>query len=445
MNRIKKLSPLTGALLYFFFLLVFCFHAGFTQSPRTFITVLVAPDHADWTYKKGEKASFTLTVLKDGNALKNCEADVQVGPEKMNATYSKKLQLPDGKITIDGGTMKEPGFLRCIAITTIDGKQYRGLATVGFDPYEIKPTTDMPSDFTTFWDKAKSDLAKIPLDTKLTLMPERCTEKVNTYQFNVQNFRYGARLYGMVCIPKKPGKYPAELVVPGAGIRPLNGYVTAAEKGVITVEMAIHGIPVIMEPGVYTNLADGALNEYFFNNLDDKDHYYFKRVYMGCVRAVDLIYSLPEFDGQNVAVIGGSQGGALSVVTAALDSRVKYLVCLFPALSDMTGYLHNRAGGWPHMFNKENGVYNNTPARIQTSKYYDVVNFAKLLKVPGIYSWGFNDETCPPTTTFSVYNSITAPKELFLARDTGHFGYPEQWELLNNWMFDKILPKEIKK
>lgn len=422
---------------------LFCFLmvTGAAQTPRTYYTVLVAPDHADWTYNTGEKVNFTITVLKDGNPLKNVNVDVQIGPEKMDASFSKKMTLADGKVSVDGGTMKTSGFLRCIATATIDGRQYRGLATAGFNVEDIKPTTEMPEDFVAFWDNARNELAKLPLETKLTLVPDRCTEKVNTYQFNVQNFKPGARLYGMICIPKKPGKYPAQLIVPGAGIRPLNGYVSLAEKGIITVEMAIHGIPVTMDPQVYTNLYDGALKEYYFINLDNKDNYYYKRVYTGCIRAVDLIFSLPEFDGQNVGVFGGSQGGALSVVTAALDKRVKYLVCLFPALSDLTGYLHQRAGGWPHMFNKENSAFNNTAARIQTSKYYDVVNFAKLLKVPGIYSWGFNDETCPPTTMYSVYNVITAPKEILLARDAGHFGYPEQWEYLNNWMLNKLQTK----
>jgi cephalosporin-C deacetylase len=438
-----KSSSLMGGLL----LCLFCLYSGkiLAQPARTLITVVVAPDHADWVYKTGEEVKFSILVLKDGNTLKNCPVDVQVGPEKMGATWSKKLNTADGKIMVAGGTMKTPGFLRCIATVILEGTTYRGLATAGFEPERIRPTTDMPADFSAFWDKAKSDLAKLPLETKLTLVPERCTETVNTFQFSVQNFRPGSRLYGMICIPKKPGKYPAHLIVPGAGIRPLNGYVSLAEKGLITVEMAIHGIPVNMDPMVYNNLYDGALHAYYFSNLDDKDQYYYKRVYMGCVRAVDLIFSLPEFDGQNIGVFGGSQGGALSVVTAALDSRVKYLVCLFPALSDLTGYLHNRAGGWPHMFNKENGVFNNTAARVQTSKYYDVVNFAKQLKVPGIYSWGFNDETCPPTTMHAVYNVITADKELLLFRDSGHFGYPEQWDLLNKWMMDKLLPNAIKK
>jgi cephalosporin-C deacetylase len=437
-----KYSPLTRGLVL---LLCLIGIKSFGQPPRLLVTVLVAPDHADWTYKVGEKVNFNITVLKEGSPLENCKVDVWVGPEKMEATIKKTISLTDGRATMDGGTMQAPGFLRCMVTTTVDGRPYRGLATAGFDIYNIKPTTDMPPDFSAFWDKAKNDLAKIPMDLRLTLLPDRCTEKVNVYEVNVQNFRLGARLYCILSVPKKPGKYPAELIVPGAGVWPLNGYVAQAEKGIITLEMEIHGVPVTMDPILYKNLYDGPLHEYYFSNLDDKDHYYYKRVYMGCVRAIDVISSLDEFDGKNIGVFGGSQGGALSVITAALDSRVKYLVCMFPAMADLTGYLHNRAGGWPHMFSKDY-PFNITESKIQTSKYYDVVNFAKLLKIPGYYSWGFNDETCPPTTTFSVYNSVTASKKLFLARDTGHFGYPEQYDLLNNWMLNNLLSdtKDIK-
>lgn len=111
---------------------------------------------------------------------------------------------------------------------------------------------------------------------------------------------------------------------------------------------------------------------------------------------------------------------------------------MFPALSDLTGYLHNRAGGWPHMFNKANAAFMVTDKKIENSKYYDVVNFARFIKVPGMYSWGYNDETCPPTSTFSVYNVIKAPKDLLLARETGHYTFPEQVEKLNNWLLGKL-------
>ncbi len=59
---------------------------------------------------------------------------------------------------------------------------------------------------------------------------------------------------------------------------------------------------------------------------------------------------LPEFNGTDVAVTGGSQGGALTIVTAGLDNRIKYMAALYPALCDHTGYLNKRAGGWPHYF-----------------------------------------------------------------------------------------------
>jgi cephalosporin-C deacetylase-like acetyl esterase len=177
----------------------------------------------------------------------------------------------------------------------------------------------------------------------------------------------------------------------------------------------------------------GALNSYYIYNIDNKDRYYYKRVYLGCVRAVDFIFSLPEFDGSNIGVLGGSQGGALAIVTAGLDSRIKSLVSIFPALCDLTGYLNGRAGGWPHVFNDPT---HNTPAKVETSKYYDVVNFARQVKAPGFYSWGYNDEVCPPTSMYAAYNVIQAPRTLFLAEETGHWFYPEQLEKAVNWMFE---------
>jgi len=278
----------------------------------------------------------------------------------------------------------------------------------------------------------------VPMDAKMTLLPERCTEKVNVYHVNLQNFRTSARLYGILCMPKKEGKYPALLLVPGAGVRPYAGNIALAERGVITFEIGIHGIPVTMEPYVYTDLGAGVLNGYSNYNMDNRDRYYYKRVYVGCVRANDFLTSLPQYDGKNLGVAGGSQGGALSIVTAALDPRVKYLAAYYPALSDVTGYLNGRAGGWPHMFDKNNLPFNDLKEKKETMKYYDVVNFARQLKVPGFYSWGFNDETCPPTSMYAAYNVISAPKELYLALDTGHWTYPEQRDRFNNWIVEHL-------
>ena len=424
--------------VYIILLLTCLTQFGYAQLPAQLIKVIVAPDRTDWVYKTGENVKFSITVLQNGNAVKNAVVKYEIGPEKMEPTKKDSLIIPGGTLITDGGTMKEPGFLRCVATVMVNDKTYRGLGTAAFSPQSIQPAISNPADFLSFWEQAKNDLAKIPLDARMTLMPERCTENVNVYHVNLQNFRMGARLYGILCVPKKDGKYPAILRVPGAGVRPYTGDIVTAERGFITFEIGIHGVPVNMDISVYNNLGAGALAGYPNINLDDKDRYYYKRVYLGCVRANDFLIKLTQYDGTNLGVTGGSQGGALSIITAALDSRVKFLAAFYPALSDLTGYLKGRAGGWPHLFDKNNLAFNNRKEKIETAGYYDVVNFARQLKVPGMYSWGFNDETCPPTSMYAAYNVITAPKELFLAQETGHWTYPEQTEKLSNWLMWKL-------
>lgn len=116
--------------------------------------------------------------------------------------------------------------------------------------------------------------------------------------------------------------------LPGAGVRPYEGHIAEAEKGYITLDIGIHGIPVTMPASVYHNLLSGSLDKYWNFNWEDRDMVYYKRVYLGCIRMVDYIYSMQEFNG-DLIVYGGSQGGALSLITAALDNRVTGCVVFF--------------------------------------------------------------------------------------------------------------------
>lgn len=404
------------------------------QPVQTMVQVIVAPDHADWAYKLGEKAKFSIAVLRWGNPLRNVSVRYEVMPEKMEPVKTGTLELKESRAAVDGGTMKSPGFLQCWARVTVDGKEYSGFGTAAFEPDKIQPTTDMPKDFVEFWEKAKAETAGIPMDPRMSLLPERCTETIDVYHISFQHYREKSRIYGILCLPRKEGKYPALLRVPGAGVRGYAGDIQTAQKGIITLQIGVNGLPVTMDPGVYWDLYYGGLNEYWLHDLDNKDRYYYRRVYTACVRAVDFIFSLPKFDGSKIAVAGGSQGGALSIITAVLDPRIKWLACYYPALCDLTGYLHGRAGGWPHMFDKANAPFHAKKDKIETSKYYDVVNFARLLKIPGYYTWGFNDVTCPPTSIYAAYNVIRAPKKLLLAQDTGHWTYPEQAENVDGWL-----------
>ena len=397
------------------------------QPARKLIDVVVSPDRTDWKYKAKEEVTFTVQVFRNENLLEDVVVDYELGPEYFTVKTEKDVLLKNGKTTLKA-SLKEPGFLRCKVIAKVEGRNYEGMATVAVDEERIQPTTEDPKDFDSFWNQAIADARKIPLDPKMVLMPERCTSTQNVYHISFQNERYGSRMYGILVVPKKDGKYPAILQVPGAGIRPYGGINLGDD--VITLEIGIHGIPVNLPQEVYNNLASGALNGYPGINKNDRDAHYYKRVYLGCVKAVDFIYSLPEFDGSTVGVTGGSQGGALSIVTAGLEPRIKFLAALYPALCDYAGYLHNRAGGWPHYYrNAQPG-----PNEVETLAYFDVVNFARRVNAPGWYSWGYNDVTCPPTSMYSAYNVIPGAKELHLYLETGHWTYPEQDAARLQWL-----------
>jgi cephalosporin-C deacetylase-like acetyl esterase len=434
----QKNQPMKKQLCFILFLFLFLpFELAVSQPAEQPVKVMVSPNHSDWKYALGDSANFTVTVLQYSVPVHHVKVTYEVGLEKMKPTVKKTVTLEDGKLYVQGGTLQQPGFLRCIVTAEVDGKQYRNLATVGFDVLNIAPTVEKPADFDSFWKNAMSELSNIPLDAKMVLLPEKCSALSNVFQVNIQNYG-NSRLYGILTIPKKEGKYPVVLKVPGAGVWPSSPDLQMADKGFIVLDIGIHGIPATLDTAIYNNLYAGALKNYQFMNADNKDRFYYKRVYLGCVRANDFLTSLPEYDGFHLGVTGGSQGGALSFVTASLDKRVKYLSLFCPALCDLTGYLKARAGGWPHFFSEANLQYFNKPEVINTLSYYDAVNFAKNLTVEGFYSWGYNDETCPPTTMYSAYNSINAPKTLSLYLDTGHWAYPDQRVKIIDWLLKKL-------
>ncbi|MBA4137713.1 MAG: acetylxylan esterase [Opitutus sp.] len=408
------------------------------------VQVRVKPDRSGWTYQTGEPVRFTIQVTADSEPLTGAMITYKVGPEMLPAA-EQSVPLPAEGLLVEGGTLREPGFIRCIATVTLGDRTYRGLASAGFSPEKIQSTQTEPDDFDAFWQAGKNELAKIPLEARRTLIPEAGTDVIDVYHVSFRTFSaspvrpgIAPRIYGILCVPKAPGRYPAILQVPGAGVRPYTGLKELAARGAITLQIGIHGIPVNLPTETYDQLGAGALSGYPSFNLDNRVTYYYRRVYLGCVRANDYLVSLPEFDGQNLLVTGGSQGGQLSIVTAALDPRVRALAAFYPAYCDVTGYLHGRAGGWPHLTrpDAESGAVSDhaTPNKIAVTGYYDAVNFARRLKVPSHFAWGYNDEICPPTSMYAAYNVITAPKHLLLALETGHTTLPEENEATNAWI-----------
>lgn len=388
---------------------------------------LTVPDHADWLYQTGENAKVEVSFCKYG-IPRDGELKYSIGNDMLQPDKHGSVKLKNGRAVINMGTKKTPGFRDMKLSVSLDGKTYEHHIKVGFSVDKIKPYTQEPQDFRSFWQKNVEELKQVPMSYTKELYKDYCTDKIDCYLVKLQIDKMGHSMYGFLFYPKNalPGKHPVVLCPPGAGIKTIkdpmrNKYY--AENGFVRFEVEIHGLDPRISSETFGEISR-AFNDrnggYLANGLENKDIYYMKHVYVGLVRCIDFLTSLPEWDGKNVAVQGGSQGGALAIIAAGLDSRVTQCVANHPALSDMAGYAaKGGTGGYPH-FCRQPQILSNKDC-LNTLAYFDVVNFARYVKAPTYLTWGYNDVTCPPTTSYAVWNTLKCTKESLLTPINEHW------------------------
>lgn len=388
---------------------------------------LTVPDHADWLYQTGENAKVEVSFCKYG-IPRDGELKYSIGNDMLQPDKHGSVKLKNGRAVINMGTKKTPGFRDMKLSVSLDGKTYEHHIKVGFSVDKIKPYTQEPQDFRSFWQKNVEELKQVPMSYTKELYKDYCTDKIDCYLVKLQIDNMGHSMYGFLFYPKnaQPGKHPVVLCPPGAGIKTIkdpmrNKYY--AENGFVRFEVEIHGLDPRISSETFGEISR-AFNDrnggYLANGLENKDIYYMKHVYVGLVRCVDFLTSLPEWDGKNVAVQGGSQGGALAIIAAGLDSRVTQCVANHPALSDMAGYAaKGGTGGYPH-FCRQPQILSNKDC-LNNLAYFDVVNFARYVKAPTYLTWGYNDVTCPPTTSYAVWNTLKCTKESLLTPINEHW------------------------
>lgn len=396
------------------------------------VEIIITPDHPDWVYSVGETPQMDVTVLRANVPVKNAAVTYSISRDMMPVLCEADTILTDGKARFTIPALSEPGFIG-LQVSMKDSPGYYGRCKVGVSPECLKPTVSSPEDFTKFWQEAISANNKVEMLPEMTLIPEKCTAKSEAWHISFQNLRQGARIYGMLSVPKGDGPFPALLVVPGAGARPYSPVTNASDEGVIRLDIGIHGVPVDLPNRFYSELVNGPLRDYMAIGIDNPDSYYYKRVVLGCLRAVDFLKSLPQCDTTRIAVKGESQGGFLALATAALSPDIKAAAVYHPAMADMEGYLHGRAGGWPHRLRTDSvASHRNTVA------YYDAANFAPMVKAPVYFVIGFNDNVVPPTTSFATYNSISAPKQLVTIPIAEHWLFPENRRDSWSWIKSRL-------
>lgn len=411
--------------------------AQFAKPKRPYVEKLITTDHPDRTYKVGESAMISVRAYAGGNPLNNTWIHYTTGADMQKVDKKDSVLINNGRAEVNIGTLSAPGFRFCKLDFKVGETVYREQLKVAYAPEEIKTYTELPSDFIGFWKRKIKEAERVPLQPEITFLPKYSTDSILVYLVKLNIGKEGRCLYGYLAKPKAAGKYPVLFTPPGAGSKRILPILDYARRGFMSLNIEIHGLNPELPEDEYDRQRSQT-KDYFYRGIANRDTYYYKDVYIGCARAVDFLCNLPEFDGRHVAVTGGSQGGALTIVTAALNPKVTCLAAFYPALSDVTGFLHGRAGGWPKFFSSDAANERlqevSVDAAVKTLAYYDVVNFARHLKIPGFYSLGYCDETCSPTSVWAVMNSITAPKKIVITPTSAHWRFPETNEQSIEWM-----------
>lgn len=157
--------------------------------------------------------------------------------------------------------------------------------------------------------------------------------------------------------------------------------------------------------------------------IDNRDSYYYRRVFTDAVRAIEAARSLDAIDASRVAVLGGSQGGGIALATAALVPDLTAVIAYVPFLCDFP----RATVITDHALYKEIGQYlaihREKLAQVhETLSYFDGVNFAKRAKAPAWFSTGLMDLICPPSTVFGAFNNYTGEKQITVWPYNGHEG-----------------------
>lgn len=390
----------------------------------------VTTDRADALYKSGELVTFKLELMLDKRAVSDAELQWTLTNDGMPPVTSGKAKLVNGMAMVTG-KLDAPGFLSCRA--TFSGpekKGYSGLGGAGIEPLKIKPSLSVPADFDAFWAGQKQQLAAIPANPRLTVVKSPLS---GVLAFDLQADSVGAPVSGYFAKPEaaKLKSLPIILLVHGAGVRSasLGGAVGWAKQNFLALDINAHGLPNGQPDNFYTDLSKGDLKDYRTLGRDSRATVYFRGMFLRLVRALDCLTAQPEWDGKTVVVYGSSQGGYQAIVAAGLDARVTFFAAGVPAGCDHTGFKLGRINGWPKFIATGEQPPSNV---VDAVRYYDAMNFATRTKAGAVFSVGFIDTTCPPTSVYAAFNNVGGVKSIHNDPDAGHTSTPKASEAMRS-------------
>lgn len=283
------------------------------------------------------------------------------------------------------------------------------------------PLTKRP-DFDEFW-KETVEIAR-----SVELMPTRQAYDypvpfVKVYTITYYGFD-NTKIHGWFMVPDfdEKSKYPCLIHYHGF---PGNSGFPSLYLQWIMMGVAVLAIDLRDQNGRTGNCASyssGSTQNVMCKGLLDKEEYYYRAVYMDCVKAIDFACSQPEADHRKIIVEGASQGGSLSMSVCALDSRPVLCMVDVPGFNNLEKRIEAGVGSDSGITGYLQAHPDCTEQVLETLSYFDNMNLADRIRCPVFASVGLRDTVCPAKLYFSAYNRIRSRKEIRIYPFNGHEG-----------------------
>lgn len=284
---------------------------------------------------------------------------------------------------------------------------------------------EVPTDFDQFWDE---NLQKLPASFQADLIPKDFGFKgVNAYELVFAGTNHGT-VYSRCLFPKDPaGPVPVVFYFHGyMGQSPdWSELLKYPASGFGIVAMDVRGQSGYSQDHASFN-GNTVLGHIIRGAEDGPEHLFYKHIYLDVYSLVEIVAGFDFVDEGRLYSYGGSQGGALSLVAAALNPKIKFNVAIYPFLSDFKYVVDSHNESEPYMeliryFKFHDPFHKKEEQILRTLDYIDIKNMAHRVQCPVRMITGMMDDVCMPATQFAIYNRLgTADKQHFLLPEYEH-------------------------
>lgn len=331
-----------------------------------------------------------------------------------------------------------PGFYDlAVTLALPGGMQRRCELTFGTQPERVRSQAYRERDFRAFWQRTLAELKTVPVDAVVTRDPTRSTAEVQVSKVAMASLgNPPSRIYGWYCTPATAGKHAALLVLPGYGDGPIPPPVGLARRGYAALSLQIRGHEV--ENGAYRQPA-----RYMTEGIEFPESYVYRFIIMHGIRGLDFLASRAEVDAERIGVLGGSQGGGLALVTAALDRRVRVAAADIPFLCDFPQAVAVAGSPYREIADYLTAHPERRAEVFRVLSYFDALNHAANVRCPTVVCASLRDRTCPAPTIVATYGLIPGRrKEIYFLPFTGHTTTPAYARIRNEFV-DTVLQPQI--